>query len=304
VNDLAGVLRPQTKTNLEQLLQQTERDTSAEIVVAIVPTLDGLTVEDYANRLYKEWGIGKRKDDNGVLIVLVPRARELRIEVGYGLEATLPDGRAGQIIRTVFVPRLRNNQYDEALTAGVAEIVSIVRRGQPSSPTIPRFPANSARRSVAQTAPAEGPATLGEMTVWSSKFLAFYAGFVVGFFTLGFGFGTEKFRWMPVGFLLAAAPFLISPIPFTYEWMLLWGFVAVSGIIAFFIGASIGDVGLEATLATTRPEEDPRRIPSSWGASMTVDRERPERSSSREADGGFKGFGGGRSGGGGASGRW
>ena len=92
VTDLAGVLDADGKAGIEALLRETEQNTSAEIALATVPSLDGRTVEDYANALFNEWGVGKRGKDNGVLVLVAPTERKIRIEVGYGLEPVLPDG--------------------------------------------------------------------------------------------------------------------------------------------------------------------------------------------------------------------
>ena len=86
------------------------------MAVVTVPSLNGVPAEDYAVQLFKEWGIGQAKTDNGVLVLVAPNEREMRIEVGYGLEGILPDGLAGQIIRENFVPRFRDNDT----TAGSA----------------------------------------------------------------------------------------------------------------------------------------------------------------------------------------
>src|SRR5579864_9056663 len=92
VSDFADILAPDVKNELRAMLGETERQTSAEIALVTVPSLDGETVEEYANRLFKEWGVGKKGADNGVLVLVAPSERRIRIEVGYGLEPVLPDG--------------------------------------------------------------------------------------------------------------------------------------------------------------------------------------------------------------------
>ena len=95
-----------------------------------VPSLEGVPVDDYAVRLFKEWGIGQAKQDNGVLVLVAPNEREMRIEVGYGLEGILPDGLAGQIIREQFIPRFRDNDYNGGIRDSVARVVDIVEKQQ------------------------------------------------------------------------------------------------------------------------------------------------------------------------------
>src|SRR5687768_7244828 len=99
VNDLAGVLAPEAEQAIKSRIRAVEAATTAEIAVVTVRSLEGETVETYANRLFNQWGIGKKGKDNGVLILAAIEDRKIRIEVGYGLEGTLPDGRCGQIIR-------------------------------------------------------------------------------------------------------------------------------------------------------------------------------------------------------------
>src|ERR1019366_5484315 len=99
VNDFAGVLQEPSRRMLEQICADVERATSAELAVVTVASLKVDTVEAVSNRLFREWGIGKKDKNNGVLILVAPKDRKMRIEVGYGLEAVLPDGLAGEIVR-------------------------------------------------------------------------------------------------------------------------------------------------------------------------------------------------------------
>ena len=118
ITDLANVIDAATEAEMDRQLDQLEQKTSSEIAVVTVPSLDGVPVEDYAVRLFKEWGIGQAKSDNGVLVLVAPNEREMRIEVGYGLEGILPDGLAGQIIRDEFIPRFRDNDYNGGIRDG------------------------------------------------------------------------------------------------------------------------------------------------------------------------------------------
>ena len=101
VSDFAGILDESAKSELNSLITQTEQKTSAEIAVVTVPTLEGITVEEYAVKLFKQWGIGKKGKDNGVLVLVVPSERKVRIKVGYGLKPILPDGLAGGNRKTI-----------------------------------------------------------------------------------------------------------------------------------------------------------------------------------------------------------
>ena len=128
VNDYTGLLTAEWKDIIEQLIVQVEQDTGAEIAVAIVPTLQGITQEEYAVGLFEKWGVGKADEDNGVLLLLSPEGepgkRPLRIEVGYGLEGALTDIEAGRIIDSMG-PILRDD-FGEGVYYGVSEIANQV----------------------------------------------------------------------------------------------------------------------------------------------------------------------------------
>ena len=124
INDFAGVLSQPMKLKLESLALEVQQKTNAEISVAIVRSIDGDPVEDYANRLAERWGVGD-ENDRGALLLLSIDDRQLRLEVGYGLEPLIPDGRAGQILDGM-TPLLRQGQFDDAVARGVAETAQII----------------------------------------------------------------------------------------------------------------------------------------------------------------------------------
>jgi uncharacterized protein len=131
VSDGAGVLDASTRAALDTLLKTLETDTTVEIAVATVTSLGGMTVDAYAEQLFRHWAPGQAGKDNGVLIVVAPQQREMRIEVGYGLEPILPDGLAGEIIRNDFLPRFRDDDYAGGIEQGVRRLETIVRRNEP-----------------------------------------------------------------------------------------------------------------------------------------------------------------------------
>lgn len=122
VNDFARVLRADTKQTLETELTAFKQTTSNEITVAIVPNMGGDYIENYAVKLFAEWGIGTKAKDNGVLLLLSIEEHKMRIEVGYGLEGALPDSVAQSILNTEMTPLLKAGDYDGAVTAGVHAI--------------------------------------------------------------------------------------------------------------------------------------------------------------------------------------
>lgn len=123
VNDYTGTLNAETKTNLEGLLTRFQASEKGEVAVAIVSTLSGDVIENYSVALAREWGIGAKGKDNGVLLLVVKDDRELRIEVGYGFEGILTDAKSSRIIREVITPRFKAGQYDEGVSDGVKAII-------------------------------------------------------------------------------------------------------------------------------------------------------------------------------------
>ena len=122
VVDAAGVLDEQTEEALNAELLDYQDRTENQIAVALVDTTGGDSIEDYTIDLAREWGVGKKGDDNGAVLLLAIKDREMRIEVGRGLEGDLTDLESGRIIRDVLRPRLRAGDYGEAVGAGIAAI--------------------------------------------------------------------------------------------------------------------------------------------------------------------------------------
>src|SRR6202022_4014951 len=126
VNDFAHVLDQNTIGQLDDLCRQIDEKAHAQIAVVTVNSLDGSDIESYAVDLYKQWGIGSKATDHGVLILLAVQDRKYRIEVGYGLEPILTDGKVGSIGREA-VPLLRQNDYSGAvslMTSRVADVIA------------------------------------------------------------------------------------------------------------------------------------------------------------------------------------
>ncbi len=124
VVDDAGLLPEDERRALDLRLADHEAGTSNQIVVLTVATLGGLEIEEFAVDEANRRGIGQRGRDNGVLFVVAPNERAARIEVGYGLEGTLPDARAGRILRLDVVPRFRAGDYPGGIRAGVEAILA------------------------------------------------------------------------------------------------------------------------------------------------------------------------------------
>ncbi len=283
VTDTASVLSADVRARIDSRIRAVEQQTTAEIAVVTVSALDGMSVEEYGTKLFNEWGIGKKGRDNGVLILVAPTEREIRIEVGYGLEPVLPDGLAGDVVRTNAIPSFKNGDYSAGILASVERIASIVEANEVVTPEERRRLANLASR--------------GDMppTLLTTPFFGAFVG--IGAFMLGAGFRSKVFFPILFGSLFGGMPYLISLLPFmnVTHWVLTPFAIAMlvfgwrKGSSASFRAMAIGPRGAGSGRS------------GGWvmgGGSSSSS------GGSSSSSGSGSSFGGGSSGGGGASGRW
>ena len=126
VNDYAGVLTEETKNYIIQTNAELQQKTGAQIVVVTVKSLDGQSIEEYATELFRKFSIGDSQKNNGVLLLCSTGDRLFRIEVGYGLEGTLTDGKTGRIQDQYIIPYLKNNNYNDGIKNGFSAILGEV----------------------------------------------------------------------------------------------------------------------------------------------------------------------------------
>jgi len=131
VSDFANLIDPADRAALENRLQKLADENGAELAVVTIVSLDGDTIEDYAVRLFEDWGIGQKGVDNGVLFITSLTDQKVRIEVGYGLEPIITDGRAGRILDNEVLPHFREGDYSAGIIAGAAAIEKYIREGSP-----------------------------------------------------------------------------------------------------------------------------------------------------------------------------
>jgi uncharacterized protein len=127
VSDYAGLLSHSTKLELDRKLESFEKTDSTQIAVAIFPSLEGGSLEDFSMRLASAWKIGQKDHDNGVVFLIFKNDRQMRIEVGYGLEDKLTDATSSDIIRNVIVPEFKNGDFDVGVTRGVTAIMQAIQ---------------------------------------------------------------------------------------------------------------------------------------------------------------------------------
>jgi uncharacterized protein len=135
VNDFAHLLTPADRTALEQRLAAHDRATGNQIAVAIFPDLGGVPIDEFAARLEEAWKVGRRGKDNGLLLLVGVKERQVRIEVGYGLEGKVTDADAGAIIRNLIVPAFRAGRYADGLNAAVGNLIGLVGGSRPEALT-------------------------------------------------------------------------------------------------------------------------------------------------------------------------
>ena len=125
VNDFAGALNASTVESLTRLSTEVDQKAKAQIAVVTIKTLEGDPVEDFANHLFKKWGVGAKGTDRGVMVLLATEDRKYWTEVGYGLEPILPDGKVGGFGRDM-VPLLRQGDYNGAVMQMMSQIAEVI----------------------------------------------------------------------------------------------------------------------------------------------------------------------------------
>lgn len=182
VVDQANLLSPEQEGELTTLLQGLEENSSRQLVVATVPSLQGYEIEDYGYRLGRAWGIGQDGDgevekDNGILLLVAPNERKVRIEVGYGLEGIMTDALSSIIIQRDILPKFRDGDMPGGIKAGVGSILTQL--------TLPEDEA----RAFAKQAEEQQRASSDDGIDW---FGIIFWGFILIFFVIIPAFSDKK----------------------------------------------------------------------------------------------------------------
>ncbi len=148
--DQANIIPAETRAALEPKLADLEAKSGIQLVVATVKSLEGQEIEPYANQLFRAWKLGEKTKNNGVLLLVAPNERRVRIEVGYGLEGTLTDALSKVIITNAITPRFKAGDFGDGIRRGVDDIITVLttdssewqqrpslRLDEPSSPQVP-----------------------------------------------------------------------------------------------------------------------------------------------------------------------
>lgn len=267
VNDFAGLYSSSFRSQLEGNLGNFEKENSAEIAVVTINSLEREDIDDYAVRLFEDWKIGKKGKDNGILILIAKNDRKMRIEVGYGLEPYITDGRAGEIIRNQMAPEFKKNDYEKGTLQAVESIKKYISDQDVGPPQ-----AENKKSNIDSS-----------VILFAIGFIYFIISYLASYF------GRTKEIWPGglIGGILGAI-----------------GGLFVASIIGVVIGGILfGSFGLlfDYILTKNYQKRKSRGLPTgfwhTWGGFGGS-------SSSSGSSGGFGGFGGGSSGGGGSRGSW
>ena len=129
VNDFANVLSQDSKSNLNSIIAELKSKTGAEVVVVTLKTLEGYMPEDVGLAIGRQWKVGEKDKNNGVIILTAITDRKLRIEVGYGIEPYLTDAQAGRIRDGYMIPYFKKGDYQSGIVYGTAAVVSTIAKG-------------------------------------------------------------------------------------------------------------------------------------------------------------------------------
>ena len=167
------MIDPATEAALDAEACGFREEGSDQIVVATIPSLDGEAIEPYANRLFRSWKLGQAGENNGVLLLVAPNDRKMRIEVGYGLEGTLTDLHTKLIIENTMVPAFRAGDFSGGISKAVDDIIMVLEgnaaeleaRGQAQSSTIP---ARTSRSMCSASSSSSGRRSSSAASPWRS----------------------------------------------------------------------------------------------------------------------------------------
>ncbi|MDS1029305.1 TPM domain-containing protein [Bacillota bacterium LX-D] len=133
VNDFANLITPEDEEIITETASTLDNNTSAQVAVVTINSLNGIPISDYTNELFRNWGIGNKKENTGVLILInkenllknIPG--KVRIEVGYGLEGILPDGKVGRILDEKMIPLFNEKEYSQGILAGFQAVTNVIQ---------------------------------------------------------------------------------------------------------------------------------------------------------------------------------
>ena len=285
VTDNAQILSDETRKAVTANLKAHEEKTTNQIAVLTVPTLEGVSIEEYAVTVFNTWKLGQKGKDNGILLIVAPKDRKLRIEVGYGLEGTMTDGIAGSIIRNAITPFFKNNDYDRGIDEGVRAIINVLEGGQ--APTETAKSGEEVKKSSALDL------EVADISVTEKILFGAFIFGIIGLFT-AVGILTPGMGWFLYFFLI--------PFWATFPIVVLGTSGTLYLLITYVVGFPIAKLLLTRTDWYKKAQKDLKTKGSANIGGFTVGS--GGGGSSWSSGGSSFSGGGGSSGGGGASGSW
>ncbi len=285
VTDNAEILSADTRRTISESLKAHEQKTGNQIAVLTIPSLEGEGIEEYAVAVFNSWKLGQKGKDNGILVVVAPNDRRMRIEVGYGLEGTLPDGLAGSIIRNIMTPQFKEGNYNVGIQSGVKAIIEVLEGGK-----LTDLESNTAGKdTISSNLQISGP----DLSITERILLGAFIFGIIGLFTV-IGILTPGVGWFLYFFLI---PFwAMFPI------MVVGTTGALYCLVTYLILFPVAKLVLKNTGWYIKAQNDLNTKGHATIGGFTVS----SGSSGGSWSSGGSGFsgGGGSSGGGGASGSW
>ena len=285
VTDNAQILSDETRKAVTANLKAHEEKTTNQIAVLTVPTLEGVSIEEYAVTVFNTWKLGQKGKDNGVLLIVAPKDRKLRIEVGYGLEGTMTDGIAGSIIRNAITPFFKNNDYDRGIDEGVRAIINVLEGGQ--------APAETAKSGEEVKKSSALDLEVADISITEKILFGAFIFGIIGLFT-AVGILTPGMGWFLYFFLI--------PFWATFPIVVLGTSGTLYLLITYVVGFPIAKLLLTRTDWYKKAQKDLKTKGSANIGGFTVGS--GGGGSSWSSGGSSFSGGGGSSGGGGASGSW
>ena len=288
VTDNAEILTPAAAERIRNLLQAHETRTTNQLAVLTISSLEGQSIEDYAIAVFDTWKLGQKGKDNGVLVLIAPGERRMRIEVGYGLEGRLTDLEAGRIIRNIMAPRFKSNDFDGGIEQGVRAIVGQIEGTADISQKDAPTPGSSGGLAF------EGP----DLDLIPRILIGCFIFGIIGLFT-GLGIVTPGMGWFLYFFLIpfwAMFPIVVIGMQAT-----------LVVLIVYLVAFPIAKIILSRNKWYLKAKKDLKlKGRARIGGFLLQSGGRSGGSSSRSWSSSSSGFsgGGGSSGGGGASGSW
>lgn len=201
VTDDAEILTPEAAQRISRILKDHEDRTTNQVAVLTVTSLDSESIDAFTLRVFEEWQLGRKNEDNGVLVVIAPKERRMRIEVGYGLEGDLTDLEAGRIIRNIMAPYFKKNNYDGGVELGAAAIIAQLEGNEETPATAETIDDSGSGSAL------EGP----DLGIIERILLGAFVFGIIGLFTV-LGVLTPRVGWFLYFFLIpfwAAFPMVV-----------------------------------------------------------------------------------------------